>query len=78
VIWVVAGIIALAAGAFLLVARRDSRPEPGVTNFRRHIDALSPEARREVKDRVRPQMRDTEPDDDFDDDDFDPDDQPER
>jgi hypothetical protein len=30
------------------------RHEPGVVSFRKHIDALSPEARREVMDRVRP------------------------
>jgi hypothetical protein len=34
---------------------RRPRQEPGVASFRRHIDALSPEARREVMDRHRPQ-----------------------
>ncbi len=29
------------------------RPVDGVASFRRHIDALSPEARREVIDRVQ-------------------------
>lgn len=33
--------------------QRSRRIESGVTSFRRHIDALSPEARREVMDRVR-------------------------
>jgi hypothetical protein len=35
------------------VRRSGPRQETGVDNFRRHIDALSPEARREVQDRVR-------------------------
>lgn len=34
------------------------RHEPGVVSFRKHIDALSPEARREVMDRVRPPEND--------------------
>ena len=40
----------------VLVAIRVSgrrRPVDGVASFRRHIDALSPEARREVIDRVQ-------------------------
>jgi hypothetical protein len=44
-----------------------------VVSFRKHIDALSPEARREVMDRVRPPDDDAAadaaaPDDDNDDD----------
>ena len=52
-------VIAVAAVALLLVigliayARRP-RQDAGLTSFRRHIDALSPESRREVMDRVRP------------------------
>ena len=42
----------------VLIARRNRHDEPGVVSFRKHIDALSPEARREVMDRVRPQPRD--------------------
>jgi len=38
----------------VLFARGGPRQEPGVVSFRKHIDALSPEARREVMDRVRP------------------------
>jgi hypothetical protein len=44
-------LVALAAVVFLVLARR--RPDDGVTSFRRHIDALSPEARREVIERVQ-------------------------
>jgi len=39
--------------AVWIVARRAPRQDAGMTSFRRHIDALSPEARREVMDRVR-------------------------
>ena len=41
----------------LLAYSRRPRHDAGVTSFRRHIDALSPESRRELQDRVRP-MRD--------------------
>jgi hypothetical protein len=47
-------VIAVALVAILAVARvRSRRPVDGVATFRRHIDALSPEARREVIDRVQ-------------------------
>jgi len=48
-------VLVLLAGVALFV-RRSPGPEPGVASFRRHIDALSPEARREVMDRVRGPM----------------------
>ena len=38
------------------VSRTRQRQETGIANFRRHIDALAPEARREVQDRVRGNM----------------------
>ena len=52
-------VIALAAVVLLLVIgliayTRRPRQDAGLTSFRRHIDALSPESRREVMDRVRP------------------------
>lgn len=57
-IWVLVAIAAVAMlGVWYLLARRP-RQEPGVVSFRRHIDALSPEARREVMDRVRPPQSD--------------------
>ena len=63
------GVIAAAAVALLLVigliayARRP-RQDAGLTSFRRHIDALSPESRREVMDRVRPSNQADAPGDD--------------
>jgi hypothetical protein len=55
----VTAVIAAAAVALLLVIgliayTRRPRQDAGLTSFRRHIDALSPESRREVMDRVRP------------------------
>lgn len=52
-IWVLVAIVVVALAVLVIVARKP-RQEPGVASFRRHIDALSPEARREVMDRVRP------------------------
>ena len=52
-IWVLLAAAVVVASVVVLVLRRP-RQEPGVASFRRHIDALSPEARREVMDRVRP------------------------
>jgi hypothetical protein len=46
----VALIIAIVVIAYVRRPRQDA----GVTSFRRHIDALSPESRRAVMDRVRP------------------------
>lgn len=56
VVIVVVAVVVLAAVLFLIVGQR--RPDDGVTSFRRHIDALSPEARREVIERVQ-NARDT-------------------
>jgi hypothetical protein len=55
----VTAVIAIAAIVLLLVIgiiayMRRPRQDSGLTSFRRHIDALSPESRREVMDRVRP------------------------
>ncbi len=50
--------VAAVAGAGAVVLSRRPRQDAGVTSFRRHIDALSPEARREVMDRVRPPQDD--------------------
>jgi hypothetical protein len=52
VIAVVAVVLLLAIG--LIAYTRRPRQDAGLTSFRRHIDALSPESRREVMDRVRP------------------------
>ncbi len=38
----------------LIAYTRRPRQDAGLTSFRRHIDALSPESRREILDRARP------------------------
>ncbi len=53
-IWLVAVVVVVVLVGTFLVLRRRPHQEPGVVKFRRHIDALSSEARREVMDRVRP------------------------
>lgn len=47
-IWVyVAAVVILIAATWLL---RSRRPESGVSSYRKHIDALSSESRREVRE----------------------------
>jgi regulator of protease activity HflC (stomatin/prohibitin superfamily) len=56
---VVAVVIVVAVAVIALVASfvlRRPRQDPGIVGFRRHIDALSPESRREMKDRMREQL----------------------
>ncbi len=56
------GVLAVAAIVLVVVGRR-RRPVnrlEGVEGFRRHMDALSSEARRDVIDRVREARRDQE------------------
>ena len=50
---VVVLIVVLVGAVLFLALRRGPRQEDGLTSFRRHIDALSPEARREVQERAR-------------------------
>jgi hypothetical protein len=50
---VIALVIALLVAVVILGLRRRPRQDDGMQTFRRHIDALSPEARREVMDRAR-------------------------
>jgi len=53
-------LVIVAVAAVLVIAivliglARRPKQDAGLTSFRRHIDALSPESRREVMDRVRP------------------------
>lgn len=56
VIAIAAVVLLLAIG--LIAYTRRPRQDAGLTSFRRHIDALSPESRREVMDRVRPDLTD--------------------
>ena len=51
IILVAIAVLLLSVLAFIRIGRR--RPVDGVESFRRHIDALSPEARRAVIDRVQ-------------------------
>jgi hypothetical protein len=51
-IWIVVGVAIVAAGVVMFVLSRRRAPD-GVTSFQRQIDALSPEARRSVVDRVQ-------------------------
>ncbi len=61
---VVAGVlVALAAAA----AGRNRRPPDDIASFRRQIDALSPEARRQTSDRMKPSERAASGDDGADD-----------
>jgi LPXTG-motif cell wall-anchored protein len=56
IIAVIVGV--LIGAAVFVVLRRKREEQDGVQSFRRHIDALSPEARREVIERVQ-HARDT-------------------
>jgi hypothetical protein len=53
IVWVVVAVavVLVIVGALVMSSRR--RPSDGVESFQRHIDALSPEARRRVVDRVQ-------------------------
>jgi hypothetical protein len=61
-IWIVVGVAIVAAGVVMFVLSRRRAPD-GVTSFQRQIDALSPEARRSVVDRVQ-QLEEGSPDGD--------------
>jgi hypothetical protein len=50
---VLVGLAALVVIVAIIVMRRRPRQDEGMQKFRRHIDALSPEARREVHDRAK-------------------------
>lgn len=45
--------VAVLGLAVFVYVRRMPRDDAGMASFRRHIDALSPEARRDVIERVR-------------------------
>jgi uncharacterized membrane protein len=46
-------VLMLVVALVILGSRHRPRQDEGMQSFRRHIDALSPEARREVMDRAR-------------------------
>ena len=49
-----AAIAVVAVLGLWFALRRGPRHEPGMVSFQRHIDALSPEARRQVRDHLQP------------------------
>lgn len=49
---IVLAVVLVGAAGYLAVRSRP-RQDEGISTFRRHIDALSPEARREVHERAR-------------------------
>ena len=57
---VIVAVVALVVIAVVIVIVRRSRATDGVATFRRQIDALSPEARREVVDKVQALEEDEE------------------
>lgn len=53
-IWILVAVAAVVIAAALVIAvRRRGAEADGVSRFQRQIDALSPEARRNVVDRVQ-------------------------
>jgi hypothetical protein len=60
ILGVVVALIATAAG-------RSRQPPDDIASFRRQIDALSPEARRQTSDRMKPSERAASGDDGVDD-----------
>lgn len=52
IMFVIGVVVVVAVVVALFVLRRRPLHEPGFTRFRRHMDALSPEARRTVLDRA--------------------------
>ena len=54
ILLLIAVVAALGALLYVTVLRsRTQRRDDGVASFQRHLDALSPEARRQVIDRVK-------------------------
>jgi len=47
-------LIVVAVVAILVSGGRNRRPPDDIASFRRQIDALSPEARRQTSDRMKP------------------------
>jgi hypothetical protein len=60
---VAVAVLAVLVVVIVIVLRRP-RQDAKIVGFRRHIDALSPESRREVQDRMREQQARPDPDPD--------------
>ncbi len=50
---IIVAVVVVVLGGLLVVTRRRPKLDGGLDSWRRHIDALSPESRREVIERVR-------------------------
>lgn len=50
---VVAVLVVVGAAVIYALRARGPQPDDGVATFQRHLDALSPAARRQVIDRVK-------------------------
>ena len=59
-LWVLVVVVVMAGALIALRRRPRTRTVDGVEGFRRHMDALSSEARRDVIERVREARRDPE------------------
>ena len=66
IIAVVVGLVVLVAVIVVAGGRRRQAPDD-IASFRRQIDALSPEARRQTSDRMKPSERGANGDDGADD-----------
>ncbi len=62
---VLVGVVAVCLAIFfaLAIARRTPSSDDGVASFRKHLDALSPEARRQVIDRMNETQKPSGPSD---------------
>ena len=56
IVGIILGVVLLAVVVAVMVAAagRNRRPPDDIASFRRQIDALSPEARRQTSDRMKP------------------------
>jgi hypothetical protein len=50
----VLAVVVVVVAAGVVLAARNRRPPDDIASFRRQIDALSPEARRQTSDRMNP------------------------
>ena len=62
-----AAVLAVQVAVVAAAAGRSRQPTDNIASFRRQIDALSPEARRQTSDRMKPPERATSGDDGADD-----------
>jgi len=61
VVAVIVIVAVVAVVVIVLYVARRPRQDAKIVGFRKHIDALSPESRREVQDRMREQQERNDP-----------------